>query len=110
MRTVLVLLVLLASVITQAHSQEKRPLTKEECDAVILSLGKAPGKIRSMPFKQLQQTEAMVFHCANIYQTYQYSATDATISQVMLERYEGFIRERGLDIDFFTWDARFSRK
>ena len=110
MRTVVLLLLVLASVMAQAQKQEKQSVTKEECDSVVLALGKNPVKLRSTPFKQLQQTEAKVFQCASTYETYQYSVTDASLLQVIVERFEDYIRERGLDAEFFAWDTRLSRK
>jgi hypothetical protein len=91
----------------QAQSQEaQHSPTRKQCDSIVQSIGKTPGKLRSMPFKKLHEAETVVFNCSKTYQLYAYSVADATISQFMLERCEDFIHDRELDDSFFAWDAK----
>jgi hypothetical protein len=105
--TLALLVVAVSAISTQAPSQQKRKsLTKEECDSIVTSVGTTPGRLRSMPFRKLHETEVVVLDCVKTYKLYAYSVADATISQFMLERCEDFIHERELDNDFFTWDEK----
>jgi hypothetical protein len=106
---VAILVVAFAGVAQAQQKREHEAPTRELCDSMVMVLAE-PGNIQSAPFKKLSEAEKLAFNCASKYQSYSYSLLDASISQVMLERCEGFIHERILEDKFFEWDAKLSGK